>query len=472
MIKLDKNGRQKWHVPMNNLKFFGFGPMGEVLAETNAENLLCISNQGEFQWGMKSPISYYDNSISSTKESIFICNEVSLRHIYVYSIEEYDWAGKLKYYREFYKPKNERLYYRNVYISDKTPTYFNVLSNDGAFRFDVKNKILEKKASIPSRYFSEWPSSVMRSGEVLFTSNFGSFIKVDTNFSVTHSSKSYLWDPGHRSNSYDAYPILSSDSDNSTIRAYTYGSNYIGEYDFVDIQHCGAYEAQKNPSVSVSPRFDTVKLFDGQSALSNMNINLSKEAIVLNRDASLKLKITPSCGPCNLKLKIVIDSLNTNECYIEYKIKLESGTGPVRSYMTLPSGEFLNDTIFNGSEIVLKIRNSSIITRSANTLELHTADSCISRVNLSPACTFLYGFIDEPNELRTKAFPNPSHSSIRISNLTQDSDIRIVDIHGKLIKSFSYANEEDIDISELSPGVYFVLIKEGERSQSLKFIKQ
>lgn len=130
---------------MNNLKFFGFGPMGEVLAETNAENLLCISNQGEFQWGMKSPISYYDNSISSTKESIFICNEVSLRHIYVYSIEEYDWAGKLKYYREFYKPKNERLYYRNVYISDKTPTYFNVLSNDGAFRFDVKNKILEKK---------------------------------------------------------------------------------------------------------------------------------------------------------------------------------------------------------------------------------------------------------------------------------------------------------------------------------------
>ena len=69
-------------------------------------------------------------------------------------------------------------------------------------------------------------------------------------------------------------------------------------------------------------------------------------------------------------------------------------------------------------------------------------------------------------EITTSPFPNPSNNYIKIPNLVNGVNFSIYDIVDKKIISGKYNN--NINISTLSPGTYFL---EYEIEKSTKFIK-
>jgi Beta-lactamase/Secretion system C-terminal sorting domain len=71
---------------------------------------------------------------------------------------------------------------------------------------------------------------------------------------------------------------------------------------------------------------------------------------------------------------------------------------------------------------------------------------------------------------KISVYPNPSESSIHIDNLTDESyDVKITTLLGKvLIQNY---NNNTIDISNLSKGIYILIAKQGERTLTKKLIK-
>ena len=67
-------------------------------------------------------------------------------------------------------------------------------------------------------------------------------------------------------------------------------------------------------------------------------------------------------------------------------------------------------------------------------------------------------------------YPNPASNSLTISKTSEDSsEGYIYNVRGKVLMSFNLQSQTStVDISSLSPGLYFLLLD----NQSTKFIKQ
>ncbi|GEP52542.1 hypothetical protein FNO01nite_32140 [Flavobacterium noncentrifugens] len=66
-------------------------------------------------------------------------------------------------------------------------------------------------------------------------------------------------------------------------------------------------------------------------------------------------------------------------------------------------------------------------------------------------------------------YPNPGGEYVRIkSEIAKDLDTKIYSLTGQLVKQGNYQSEENIDISTLSPGLYFVQVN----GSTLKFSKK
>ncbi|MGZ3865304.1 MAG: T9SS type A sorting domain-containing protein, partial [Bacteroidia bacterium] len=81
-----------------------------------------------------------------------------------------------------------------------------------------------------------------------------------------------------------------------------------------------------------------------------------------------------------------------------------------------------------------------------------------------------------------KLYPNPAHKSIKLEFESADEgsyEVNIVDIAGRVVRSFPFnakqdRNEIELNIEDLSNGLYNIIIADGEglaRPQTLKFIK-
>lgn len=80
------------------------------------------------------------------------------------------------------------------------------------------------------------------------------------------------------------------------------------------------------------------------------------------------------------------------------------------------------------------------------------------------------------NETELKAspnvYPNPVKDVLNISNLKEKTNVAIIDMHGKLVKSEIISTEGKIDVSHLIPGVYMVNVGTKEEGMSYKIIKK
>lgn len=68
-------------------------------------------------------------------------------------------------------------------------------------------------------------------------------------------------------------------------------------------------------------------------------------------------------------------------------------------------------------------------------------------------------------------YPNPAHKYLFISGANPGSEVSIIDLNGRVLM-MSILEDEKIDISSLSPGVYSIIIEDGEKNMTRLFIKQ
>ncbi len=81
--------------------------------------------------------------------------------------------------------------------------------------------------------------------------------------------------------------------------------------------------------------------------------------------------------------------------------------------------------------------------------------------------------IDDNKQLEFSIFPNPATSSIAIKT-TDDlgGEIRLIDIFGNTLSEFSFrGNEIEVDVSNLTPSVYYLFCKTEKGSSVKKFVK-
>ena len=79
--------------------------------------------------------------------------------------------------------------------------------------------------------------------------------------------------------------------------------------------------------------------------------------------------------------------------------------------------------------------------------------------------------IDENTSEKISVYPNPSHNTIQIANLSNEKyELKIFNLIGKevLLKS----NESTIDISNLARGMYFISVTQDGKNQTFRFIKE
>jgi hypothetical protein len=72
-----------------------------------------------------------------------------------------------------------------------------------------------------------------------------------------------------------------------------------------------------------------------------------------------------------------------------------------------------------------------------------------------------------------KIYPNPVKDILRIESSEPIATINLIDIHGRVIKTMQSNNETfDFAVSQLPPGIYFIVIETGQKTTTRKIIKE
>jgi hypothetical protein len=101
-------------------------------------------------------------------------------------------------------------------------------------------------------------------------------------------------------------------------------------------------------------------------------------------------------------------------------------------------------------------------------------DNAVNALRLGNTTT---GITKNKTSTQFNLFPNPAHNQLNIesSQATNEKlDIEVTDVFGKIVLSESYknSNKASVNITDLTPGIYFAKIT-GDKGQSIKkFIKQ
>ena len=105
------------------------------------------------------------------------------------------------------------------------------------------------------------------------------------------------------------------------------------------------------------------------------------------------------------------------------------------------------------------------------TQTLTNAAGCDSILTVTVELTFT-GIGDETIGF-VNVYPNPTRGSVRITgleNLSGIVDIRIVDNRGRLIHKLD-VKETEVDLSSVTPGVYYLKISHAEGVGRIKLVK-
>lgn len=77
------------------------------------------------------------------------------------------------------------------------------------------------------------------------------------------------------------------------------------------------------------------------------------------------------------------------------------------------------------------------------------------------------------NTTQFSVYPNPASSTLNISSREFDTyKVSVLDVTGKVMSNNNYSGlENHVDISNLSNGIYFLTVNSGDKTQTIKFIK-
>lgn len=153
------------------------------------------------------------------------------------------------------------------------------------------------------------------------------------------------------------------------------------------------------------------------------------------------------------------------------------------AYGTLPTAADMTNTIADYPDIVNNNVNSESINITPTTSGNYYLgfyiysqngiyyDLMIDDININEASTLnVIETLDNKGSI--KIYPNPFSENITISDITNVKSISVVDIAGKLLKTFNKQNSS-IDLKDLVSGSYMIILtmKDGSK-QSVKIIKK
>ncbi|AUC82095.1 T9SS type A sorting domain-containing protein [Lacinutrix sp. Bg11-31] len=148
---------------------------------------------------------------------------------------------------------------------------------------------------------------------------------------------------------------------------------------------------------------------------------------------------------------------------------------PIPVYEFVFSGTYANPTTFtpnNGFTFIDMASTDSVDHSNTNVDEITFTSS--GNLDYMALDTFTWGALTLSNNdfriaNKPSLFPNPATETITISNLETTTSYSIINILGKTISAGSINNNDTINISKLSNGVYFIKLKTNE---VIRFIKQ
>ena len=177
------------------------------------------------------------------------------------------------------------------------------------------------------------------------------------------------------------------------------------------------------------------------------------------------------------------------------EITCDSYTAPSGAIYT--SSAIFDDIISNSSgcdstiTIDLTVNSSSSSSITETSLDVYTAPSgatyttsgiyedtilnaagCDSIITID--LTMNYTGIDELNESIYSIFPNPVKDNITIKGLSENGEIQsihLIDLNGSEIKEIN-PDENTVDVSSLSTGLYFMKIVHEHGVEKIKFLKE
>jgi hypothetical protein len=136
------------------------------------------------------------------------------------------------------------------------------------------------------------------------------------------------------------------------------------------------------------------------------------------------------------------------------------GFGNTINYGIITSLDFLNDTLYIGGGFI--IVNIDTIWNMAKWTGGTYIDTCSSTI----------GIEENENQLHSiTIYPNPATNTLYINGLSGINTAEVYDISGKLLLS-RQLNTNQIDISALAKGLYFVKLSAEEGSVVRKFVKE
>jgi hypothetical protein len=78
---------------------------------------------------------------------------------------------------------------------------------------------------------------------------------------------------------------------------------------------------------------------------------------------------------------------------------------------------------------------------------------------------------DEDVTTHLKIFPNPTTTNLNIESSFSGSHFQIFDTYGRMV-SIGEISDNQIDVSDFMPGLYFIQVDSGGKIYSARFVKE
>lgn len=134
---------------------------------------------------------------------------------------------------------------------------------------------------------------------------------------------------------------------------------------------------------------------------------------------------------------------------------------------TLPAGCYvfaISDAYADG------LTDGGYVTLSTNGQTIYTASTDIESYG-SKAFTSVVLSTNEAKADHFSVYPNPASDELNITKVSNKATYEIHNVVGQLVKSGEISNNK-VRISELVKGTYFLMVKDGNLSENIKFIKK
>lgn len=168
-----------------------------------------------------------------------------------------------------------------------------------------------------------------------------------------------------------------------------------------------------------------------------------------------------------------------------------------KEFVALSYPETLSFNIYESSDIITTMSNYSVETNQDITLNAGNVVYMLPNTHIDSSSVFwamiegcedlpntklknkdvkpikIQIVLDEPKDSELLVYPNPAKDIVNINSTAVIDNITIMDMNGRVVKNITLGVKEgQINITDLSEGVYILNAVSGSKSQTIKIIKQ